>query len=278
MRHIHGTERIRSAVSVLSRELTLCLLLAAMLGPVVAKVLGWPVYTPLDVPLLLHVAILAAFLLVIRFESRPRRMRAAFSRASWFALPVLAIAFAALLQARSNVFYTARALMEGLAVLLILEVGLRDLRRRAVVGSIRVCTPDVPQEHASITSEEWNRSMWLGRGPAIRLADSLTAVVGWAVLASWILIALEHRHVVGPLLLIGGALQAFAMLVLVPDAIASRPARDHSYLDRVREIAHRKRLIFVRPGRPVHSPQRSSVYRRLACHLADLRGRLPTTR
>jgi hypothetical protein len=278
MRHIHGMERIRSVVSVLSRELTLCLLIAAMLGPVVASVLGWPVYTPLDVPLLVHVAILAAFALVIRLESRPRRMRAAFSRASWFALPVLAIAFAALLNVRSNVFYTARALMEGLAVLLILEVGLRELRRRALVGSIRVCTPDVAPDRPPVTSGEWNRSMWLGRGPSIRLADSITTVVGWSVLASWILIALEHRHVVGPLLLLGGALQSFAMLVLIPDAIASHSSRGHSYLARVREVAHRKRLVFVRPGRPVHSPQRSSVYRRLACHLADLRGRLPTTR
>lgn len=278
MRHTHGMEQIRSAVSMVSRELTLCLLLAAMIGPVVARMLGWPVYTPLDVPLLLHVVILISFVLVIRWESRPRRLRAALSRASWGALPVLAVAFAALLHVRSNVFYTARALMEGLAVLLILEVVLRELRRRAVVGSIRACTPDAPHDRPPVTNAELNRSMWLGRGPAIRLADSLTTVVGWSILASWILIALEHRHVVGPLLLIGGALQAIAMLVLVPDAIASRPSRDQSYLERAREIAHRKRLLFVRPGRPVHSPQRSSVYRRLACHLADLRGRLPTTR
>ena len=40
------------------------------------------------------------------------------------------------------------------------------------------------------------------------------------LLASWMLIALEHRHPAGPLLLAAGAMEVLAFLALIPDALA----------------------------------------------------------
>ena len=42
------------------RELTTLLLVGAMLAPLAAALAGWPVRTPLDVPLRLHVRLLMA--------------------------------------------------------------------------------------------------------------------------------------------------------------------------------------------------------------------------
>lgn len=276
---IHGTEPMRNAARVLSRNLALRLLMAAMLSPVVARVVGWPVNTPLDVPLAVHAVILSMFALAIRFESRRGRGRAAIPRASWAVVPALAIAFAALLQTRSNVFYTARALMEGMAVLLILELCFRELRRRALVHGMRIATPDVPLGPPPGAVGEWHSATALTHAPSIRLADQLTAVLGWAILASWALIALEHRHVVGPLLVLAGALQVVAIVVLIPDALVRRLSRASSRAAHRSERPHRK-YFRIALAHPAHSPQRTSVYRRLACHLTDLRlrGRAPTGR
>jgi hypothetical protein len=54
----------------------------------------------------------------------------------------------------------------------------------------------------------------------VRVADGLSVLVGWILSASWILIAFEHRHVAGPLLLLAGALELLALFAVVPDALA----------------------------------------------------------
>jgi hypothetical protein len=40
------------------------------------------------------------------------------------------------------------------------------------------------------------------------------------VLSSWVLIALEHRHVVGPLLILAGGIETIALIVLIPEALS----------------------------------------------------------
>jgi hypothetical protein len=53
------------------------------------------------------------------------------------------------------------------------------------------------------------------------LADALTLLVGWILLATWALIALAHRHPAGPLLLLAGGIELLTLFALVPDALAA---------------------------------------------------------
>jgi hypothetical protein len=185
--------RVRDTLRDTQRELTSLLLVGAMLAPVVAAIAGWPVHTPFGVPLLAHVTGLVALGLVWfgvagRVEPPLRMWRSI----EWLLVAPAAATFAAIVRERANVFYTERALVEGMAVLLVVHAGASVLRAR---------TPRRP-------------------GAAARLSGVLTRAVGWLVLASWVLIALEHRHPAGPLLLAAGAMQTLALLALVPDALA----------------------------------------------------------
>jgi hypothetical protein len=97
--------------------------------------------------------------------------------------------------------------------------------------------------------------------PAVRLADRLTSAVGWAVLLSWLLIALialAHRHVVGPLLILAGGAQALALVVLIPDVLAG-----FGWLSRARTRATRA----VRPVHLMFVPGASATRRRFVTHL-----------
>jgi hypothetical protein len=206
------------------RELTTLLLVGAMLAPLAAALAGWPVRTPLDVPLRLHVGLLMAVGMVAYGVARLDDVASARRRwVGWLLVPLFAAGFATILRERANVFYTERALIEGMTVLFIVHAATGALRLRALrrLGPCRVRR--VPRWGGRRVGE-WRRRLHarcLPTTPAIRLADMLTMACGWLVLASWSLIALEHRHPAGPLLLAAGAMEVLAFLALIPDALAS---------------------------------------------------------
>ena len=194
-------QTLRDIVREMHRELTSLLLVGAMLAPFVAVVAGWPVHTPLGVPLLVHGAsLLALGLLWFGIAGHADATPGARRTIEWLLVAPAAATFAAIVRERANVFYTERALVEGMAVLLVLHAGASVLRARTCRRIRARCLPATP---------------------AVRLADLLTGAVGWLVLGAWVLIALEHRHAAGPLLLVAGAMQTLAFLALVPDALAS---------------------------------------------------------
>ena len=206
------------------RELTSLLLVGAMLAPVVAAIAGWPVHTPLGVPLAAHVTGLVALGLVwfgvAGQVDPPLRVRRSIE---WLLVAPAAATFAAIVRERANVFYTERALVEGMAVLLVLHAGASMLRTRASQRPDRYADEAAPRTRWG-RGAEWRRRIrarCLPATPAVRFSDVLTGAVGWLLLGAWVLIALEHRHPAGPLLLAAGAMQTLAFLTLVPDALAA---------------------------------------------------------
>ena len=201
------------------RALASLLLTGAMLAPAVAGLAGWPVHTPLGVPLLAHVAILLALgAVVVLRAAEPARASRDLGRVRWLLVPPIAVVVAAILHTRANAFYTETALMEGMAALFLLRIAVAMLRGRA----LRRLAPGA-------AAREWSRgARWrhhlrarcLPVTPGVRVADGLTVLVGWVLLTSWILIAFEHRHPAGPLLLLAGALELLALFAIVPDALA----------------------------------------------------------
>lgn len=219
----HGMLRaLGRARRVLEDELTSRLLVAAMLIPLVEALFGWRAHTPLDVPLALHASILGVAVLLAFWPNDSDSAAALIPRAAkWLPVPMLGAAFAVLLSARSNIFYTEKALVEGMAALFTIHSCGRWLRRRALARSGLALV-----EPASVRAPR-GRGWWMNHGsrvrvavtPAVRLADTLTTIVGWSILCAWTLIALAHRHVVGPLLILAGALASVALVVLIPDAL-----------------------------------------------------------
>lgn len=261
MRSEHPISARHDVLRHTRRGLTSLLLAAAMLAPFVAGVVGWPVHTPLGVPLPVHAALLVAIALVAFGLAEagdgagpPRRWM------HWLLILPLAIGFAAIVHHRANVFYTGRALVEGMAALFALHVGVGLLHRRAR-GRTDSCVVEHEPPRRWRRGAEWRRRIrarCLPSTPGVRLADALTALVGWLVLAAWALIALEHRHPAGPLLLAAGAAEALAALALVPDALAGmgwlspRPTADDGDTD------HEGRLALERDAAhatPAGSPQ-----------------------
>src|SRR5512133_796078 len=132
--------RTRRAIDA---ELASRLLIAAMLIPLVEALFGWRVHTPLGVPLVVHASILVA---VIALAPSPIRHepRASLSPRGvlWLPVPLVAIALTVVLNARSNVFYTGRALMDGMSMLLAIHLVERWLRHRSCARrELRVIRP-----------------------------------------------------------------------------------------------------------------------------------------
>jgi hypothetical protein len=226
---------LREALHDTHGALASLLLIGAMLAPVVEALAGWPVHTPLGVPLAAHVAILATLVVVAAGAAARVSARRDWRAPRWLLVPPLAVAFAAILHARANAFYTASALIEGMAALFALHVGVAALHRRALrLQDPAAADRDAPRPWRR--GAEWRRRLLarsLPATPSVRLAGALTVVVGWLLLVTWVLIALEHRHPAGPLLLLAGALELLALFVLVPDAFggSSTPARPHGEWD-----------------------------------------------
>ena len=237
-------------------ELTSRLLVAAMLIPLVEALFGWRPHTPLEVPLAVHASILGIMVLLAVAPFVAGRQEARVPRGVlWLPVPVLATVFAVLLSARSNVFYTERALMEGMAVLSMIHFAGCWLRRRALARSgLSLVDP-------SATRVARLRVWWKGSGsqaglvviPSVRLADALSSIVGWSLLIAWVLIALAHRHVVGPLLIIAGALASVAFIVLLPDALLPPGRRGWTRVTRQTQHMHPDHLLIVRGGAPMHA-------------------------
>ena len=254
---------LRDARRMVERDLTSRLLVAAMLAPVVSALFGWSTPTPLGVPLALHAAILAVVLLIAVARMHwDVAGRANLWLAEWVPVPLLAVAFAVLVRERSNAFYTGRALMEGMALLFAAHAALSVLRQRAQLRrDIRPIAAYASDCLSARGERGWSRTVCASTSPAVRFSDRLTTVVGWLVLVSWLLIGLAHRHVVGPLLLLAGALEVIALVVLVPDVLAVMGWLPR---DRVRSRgAVRPVPLFVVSGAPpvrspfvTHSPRR----------------------
>jgi len=255
----------RDVLREIHRELTSLLLVGAMTAPLVERIAGWPVHTPLGVPLLAHATALTAIaLLRIGLGDRvdaPPAIR-------WVHLPfvpLVAVGFARLVHVRANVFYTEHLLVDGMTVLFTLHMAAGLLRGRAR----RRCDPFKLVERDSLARsdrrQEWRhrvRARCLPLSPAMWIADALTVLVGWLVLTSWVLIAFEHRHPAGPLLLAAGAMETLALLALVPDAMAPwgwlvpRPAEPGRPSDR------HARTITDRRGRARRLPFHPHFFRR----------------
>lgn len=172
------------------------LLAAAMLVPLAERLVGWPVYTPLGVPLGVHLTVLAAVggFVALGYRGRTGEVPAGLA-ARGVVVALLALVLARVVRERANVFYTASALVDGMTVLFLARVGVALLRQRTVARGVPAT-------------------------PAVQLSDALVAIVGWLLAASWVLIALAHRHVVGPMLLLAGAFEVVALVVLIPEASA----------------------------------------------------------
>ncbi len=189
------------------RVLTSELLFAAQLSPLVAWAMGWPVHTPLEVSLGVHLLLLTSFAALYAAgatRSPAGPLRGVVVRCATGA--ILAGAVAVVLRERANAFYTASSLMNAMGLLLVAHLLLEVMRTGLLARRELSAKGRMP----------------LSALPAVTLADLLTRMTGWAVLASWVLIWFSHRHVVIPILLLGGAFQALALVVLVPDALAVR--------------------------------------------------------
>jgi len=196
---VHLPARLRP-LRELDRRLAARLLAAAMLVPIAEWLFGWPVHTPLGVPLVLHAAALGVLAGVAALaRRRGARPAARIPLDGWIVAP-LAIALAFVVRERANVFYTAETLLDGMAIIFAAHLTAMLLRRRAL-------------GHRTL-------ALGLSGTPAVQLADALVALAGWLLAAAWSLIALAHRHIVGPMLVLAGALEVLALIVLIPEAAA----------------------------------------------------------
>jgi hypothetical protein len=222
MRSIEDRRTLYDALRDTHRALASLLLAGAMLMPVVEAVAGWPVNTPLGVPLLAHVAIFAALGGAAAVATIRGRVRRDGRWLRWLLVPPIAVALAAILHARANAFYTESALIDGMSALFTLRIAVTVLRRRALRRR-GLAAADLRAPYWRRHGAEWRhhlnvRSLLVT--PGVRFADALTVLVGWLLLATWTLIALAHRHPAGPLLLLAGVVELLTLFALVPDAVA----------------------------------------------------------
>jgi hypothetical protein len=226
MRPIEDRGTLYAAVRDTHRALASLLLAGAMLTPVVAAVAGWPVNTPLGVPLPAHVAILTVLGGAAAVATVRGRVRRDWRWLRWLLVAPIAVALAAILRARANAFYTESALIDGMTALFTLRIAVTVLRRRAL-RRIGLASADHRAPYWRRHGAEWRRiarARSLFTTPGVRFADALTVLVGWLLLATWTLIAFAHRHPAGPLLLLAGAIELLTLFALVPDALAGSGA------------------------------------------------------
>ena len=193
------------ATRTLSRRALLLMLLAAAAAPAVTTSsveadLALP--TPFGIPAVAWRAIVVAFgvgyfVARIRHETSRRALLALAGMT--VAFYVLATLFAIVVDARSTMFYTARALEEGMAVLLALYSTAALLRTIA---------------HA----DEWETRRL---SPATWFADDVTMLAWGALIGFWIFSAFGLHSPAGVLLLLVGASGALVLFLRVPDALSA---------------------------------------------------------
>ena len=176
------------------------LLVGALASPVVARVNQWSQSWPVDLRHRLYLIALigcAAALISLRLQHRVQ-VTIATAIVRLGAVAAAASVIAIILERRANAFYTAPSLIEGMALLLVLHIAARTM--------CRIARPRT--QHLTL--------------PAIALADGLASVSAWSMLAFWVLVWLEHRHVASAVLVFAGVLLVLACGVLIPDSLAGR--------------------------------------------------------
>lgn len=193
------------ATRTLSRRALLLMLLAAAAAPAVTTSsieADASLPTPFAIPATAWRAIVVAFgvgYFVVRMRhDTPRRALLALAGMA-VAFYGLAALFAIVVDARSTTFYTARALEEGMAVLLALYSTAALLRTVA---------------HA----DEWEARRL---SPATWFADDVTMLASGALIGFWIFSASGLHSPAGVLLLLVGASGALVLFLRVPDALSA---------------------------------------------------------
>ncbi len=205
------------------------LLAAALASSAVGQLLGWPDDASLGLPRGAKLAVLltgavAVALLPVR-QRGESLVRDTLLRLGAIALAAVPIAI--VVRRASNTFYTAPSLIDGMVFLLVLHLASRLMRRVAVM--VRETYFVVPAGTARAPYGQRLRHLLLppqkprSRAltlPAVALADALASVAAWSLLAFWILVALERRHVASAVVMFACTLLVLECAVLIPDSLA----------------------------------------------------------
>lgn len=206
------------------------LLAAALASSAVGQLLGWPDDASLGLPrgaklTVLLIGAVAVALLPVR-QRGESLVRDTLLRLGAIALAAVPIAWA--LRRASNTFYTAPSLIDGMVLLLVLHLSSRIMRRVAV--AVRETYFVVPVDAPVARRGERLRQLLIpprrprSRAltlPAVALADALASVAAWSLLAFWILVALERRHVASAVVMFTCTLLVLECAILIPDTLAA---------------------------------------------------------
>ncbi|MEO7456930.1 MAG: hypothetical protein ABIY52_11765 [Gemmatimonadaceae bacterium] len=170
-----------------------------MLGVLLAGALASSVVAGLAVTHIVLGVVIACSVVVGMLPVRQRGgsvVAGAALRVLWIALA--AVVIARVLEQSANTFYTAASLLDGMLALLVLHLLSRVMRWVAV---------EMRDSAATL--------------PAVALADALASVSAWMLLAFWVLVVLERRHVASVALVFTGTLLVLECAMLIPDALAA---------------------------------------------------------
>ena len=206
------------------------ILLAGALGSsVLGQALGWSGAGAGKLPDFVQVVVLVAgatavSLLPVRQRGESLLVGAAFRLA---AIVTAAVVMALVLDHRENTFYTAPSLVDGMIALLVLHLVSRVMRWIAVEYResflvIRPLDSGLPPSHRLrrllFTPQRPRvRALTL---PAVALADALASVSAWMLLAFWVLVAMERRHLASAVLVFTCTLLVLECAMLIPDTLA----------------------------------------------------------
>ena len=175
-------------------------LVGALASPIVMRLHEPARPWPLNVPPRVYLFVLtgtAAVLMSLQLRHRAQSAMATLVVRTGAVVAVASV-IGVILSRSANWFYTVSSLMDGMAVLLALHIVARWMRRLARAHTHGVTLP------------------------AIVLADGFASVSAWSLLAFWVLVWLEHRHVASVVLVFTGVLLLLACAVLIPDTLAGR--------------------------------------------------------
>lgn len=143
-------------------------------------------------------------------------------------MAAVAVPMALVLRRNSNTFYTAPSLIDGMIALLVLHLVSRLMRWIAVelresfvvVKPIGAASPTTRSLRRILLAPQRPRTHKFTL-PAVSLADGLASVSAWMLLAFWILVALERRHVASGALVFTATLLVLECAMLIPDTLAA---------------------------------------------------------
>ncbi|MGZ5228342.1 MAG: hypothetical protein ACXWCS_29650 [Burkholderiales bacterium] len=231
----HGWPRTirvrRSTVRHAEHALLQALLSGALLSPIIAAMVGWADtdLRHLSLPAYLGALLgIAAAIASPHYREQQHHPLKAYM-AALGAMIAASVCEAFILERNANAFYTVPSLMDGIIALLVLYAGSRVQRWYAVRyrANYLILEPTVSGAASSrgvrrSTPAEPMLGFQRVTLPAVALADALASVSAWSMLAFWVLVALEHRHVASGILVFTGGLLVLACFVLIPDTLAAR--------------------------------------------------------